>query len=115
MRQQLTCLTAAIVLVLGCSTKRTAINTSPFPEDPRWARIDSLAGIGQYASALSMTEPLLAEARTNGDYQPHSGPPAPRPHRRALPAGDRSGGQHDHPCVRSACDNGGVPAERIAP
>ncbi len=69
MRQQLTCLTAAIVLVLGCSTKRTAINTSPFPEDPRWAPIDSLAGIGQYASALSMTEPLLAEARVNGDYQ----------------------------------------------
>ena len=69
MRQQLFCILAAIVLVLGCSTKRTAINNPSFPEDPRWAPIDSLADIGQYASALSMMEPLLAEGRATGDYQ----------------------------------------------
>ncbi len=68
MRQHLVLLIAAIVLVHGCSTKRTAIDTS-IPQDPRWSPIDSLADIGQYASALSMTDTLLAEARANGDWQ----------------------------------------------
>jgi len=68
MRQPLVLLIAAIVLVHGCSTKRTAIDTS-LPQDPRWAPIDSLAVNGQYASALPMTNALLAEARANGDWQ----------------------------------------------
>jgi hypothetical protein len=69
MRQHLACFLAVIAFALGCTTERTAIDALLLPEDPRWAPIDSLADKGQYASALSMTEPLLTEARTNGDYQ----------------------------------------------
>ncbi|MBP7515922.1 MAG: hypothetical protein KA791_15350, partial [Flavobacteriales bacterium] len=69
MRKHLVLLLAAIALISGCTNKRTAINTPSVPEDPRWAPIDSLANIGQYVSALTATEVLLAEARTTGDWQ----------------------------------------------
>ena len=53
-------------LVLGCSTTKTVTSTDPAP-DPRWAAIDSLANIGQYASALSATDELLAKAQAGDD------------------------------------------------
>ena len=38
--------------VLGCSTTKKAVITNVPVPDPRWAAIDSLAAIGQFASAL---------------------------------------------------------------
>lgn len=37
--------------------------------DPRWAQVDSLANIGQYASALARTEALLAEAQGTQNWR----------------------------------------------
>lgn len=57
----------ATLLFLGCSDqRRTVESTAP---DPRWAAIDSLDGIGQYATALERTEVILDRARTGGDWR----------------------------------------------
>lgn len=38
-------------------------------QDPRWSLVDSLDKLGQYASALQLTDTLLADARTAGNWQ----------------------------------------------
>ena len=57
----------AILLFLGCSDQRRTVDGSP--ADPRWAAIDSLDGIGQYATALERTETILDRARADGDWR----------------------------------------------
>ena len=57
---------AVLPLLITCRTERDAVSTST-PPDPRWAVIDSLAGIGQYATALERTEALLEGSRANND------------------------------------------------
>jgi hypothetical protein len=56
-----------LTLVGGCRSKKP-IASKPV-HDPRWAVIDSLAGIGQYASALERTDELLSEAGAEGDWR----------------------------------------------
>ncbi len=45
------------------------MSTEPAKSDPRWVAVDSLAGIGQFASALERTDALLAEAQTSGEWR----------------------------------------------
>lgn len=58
---------AIMAVVLGCSNTRTTVDDNN--PDPRWKAIDSLAGSGQYAGALSATEEVLAQARGNSDWR----------------------------------------------
>lgn len=58
---------ATTAVVLGCATKQATVSVPSSPEDPRWARIDSIAGLGQYATALAEVDVLKAEARAKGD------------------------------------------------
>ncbi|HMW95625.1 MAG TPA: hypothetical protein PJ983_00105, partial [Flavobacteriales bacterium] len=53
--------------VLGCSTTKKAVITNVPVPDPRWAAIDSLAAIGQFASALDATGTILSQAQLDGD------------------------------------------------
>lgn len=53
----------------ACSTSKNTMSTGPATSDPRWAAIDSLVGIGQYATALERTDALLAEAQTSGEWR----------------------------------------------
>ncbi len=60
----------AIILGISCNNPRKALSSAPLKEnDPRWVRVDSLANLGQYASALALTDTILAEARSGGDFQ----------------------------------------------
>jgi hypothetical protein len=43
-------------LLAACATDRTSVNTSHQTSDPRWGRIDSLSDIGQYATALELSD-----------------------------------------------------------
>lgn len=54
-----------LALVAACRSKKPLASTP----DPRWAVIDSLAGIGQYATALERTDVLLNEAQTTSDWR----------------------------------------------
>ena len=56
-----------IGFVAACRSKKP-IAAGSLP-DPRWAVIDSLAGIAQYATALERTDALLDEARVAGDWR----------------------------------------------
>ncbi|MFT3884406.1 MAG: MG2 domain-containing protein [Flavobacteriales bacterium] len=60
---------AAWAVVLGCATKQATVSTPIPAKDPRWVRIDSLAGLGQYATALAHVDVLKAEARAKDDAQ----------------------------------------------
>ncbi|MBL7982112.1 MAG: hypothetical protein JNL52_09905 [Flavobacteriales bacterium] len=53
----------------ACRTSKNTMSTDHARPDPRWAAIDSLVGIGQYASALERTDALLAEAQTSGEWR----------------------------------------------
>ncbi len=53
----------------ACSTSRNTLKADMSTTDPRWAAIDSLVSIGQYASALERTDALLAEAQTSGEWR----------------------------------------------
>jgi hypothetical protein len=58
-----------LAAVLGCSTvKKTTPMPNPAP-DPRWAQIDSLSDMGQYAGALTATEAILNEANATQDWR----------------------------------------------
>lgn len=61
----------ALVAVLGCATAQHSNPPAPAPmeQDPRWSKVDSLDKLGQYASALKLTDTLLADARTDGNWQ----------------------------------------------
>ncbi|HRD52015.1 MAG TPA: MG2 domain-containing protein [Flavobacteriales bacterium] len=52
-------------LVSACRSKKPLASVP----DPRWAVIDSLAGIGQYATALERTDVLLNEAKAANDWR----------------------------------------------
>lgn len=55
------------MLLAACATRKPA---TALPErDNRWAQVDSLAGIGQYASALAMTDSILSAAQAAGDWR----------------------------------------------
>lgn len=69
-RKILICTAGALVVALGCANGRNAMKNDPTTgRDPRWARIDSLNDLGQYAGALALTEDVLAQARTAGDWR----------------------------------------------
>ncbi|HEX2617447.1 MAG TPA: MG2 domain-containing protein, partial [Flavobacteriales bacterium] len=68
LRQLLLGTAASLAVVLGCATKQATVST-PTPVDPRWAQVDSLTGIGQYATALAHVDLLKAEARAKNDPQ----------------------------------------------
>ncbi|HMN04515.1 MAG TPA: alpha-2-macroglobulin family protein [Flavobacteriales bacterium] len=61
----------ALVAVLGCATAQHTNPPAPAPmeQDPRWSKVDSLEKLGQYASALQLTDTVLADARTDGNWQ----------------------------------------------
>ncbi|MEB2342214.1 MAG: MG2 domain-containing protein [Flavobacteriia bacterium] len=59
----------AVAAAIGCATARQAAQHSAMPQQPAWTSIDSLARLGQYASALTATEGLLAEAAAKGDWR----------------------------------------------
>jgi hypothetical protein len=57
-------------LLITCSTPRTTVNNDAVPtKDPRWGEVDSLANIGQYASALERTNILMGEAQRDNDWR----------------------------------------------
>ncbi|MFN3874484.1 MAG: hypothetical protein ACK4L7_01060, partial [Flavobacteriales bacterium] len=61
-----------LALALACLASACAIRkpAAPAPEhDKRWTAIDSLAGIGQYATALQRTDSLLQLALVSGDWR----------------------------------------------
>ncbi|HQV38476.1 MAG TPA: alpha-2-macroglobulin family protein [Flavobacteriales bacterium] len=60
---------AALVVMLGCASTQKAVNRPHGKSDPRWAAVDSLSNIGQFASALKATEVILAEARAAHDWR----------------------------------------------
>lgn len=63
-------LLAAPAVFLTCTNSRKAASTSVQKDtDPRWVVIDSLNGIGQYATALEHTNIILAEARLKDDWR----------------------------------------------
>lgn len=55
-------------LFITCRSKREAVSNT-HTTDPRWAAIDSLSRIGQYATALDRTEAILEESKTSGDWR----------------------------------------------
>jgi hypothetical protein len=57
----------AIALLASCTTKRPVTDNSDVPTDPRWSRVDSFAAQGLFASAFSLTDTVLHQARTSGD------------------------------------------------
>ena len=60
----------AILIAISCSDQRKTVSAEPVKEtDPRWLQVDSLANIGQYASALAITDSISSQARNSGDYQ----------------------------------------------
>lgn len=58
-----------LVTVLGCATVQRTNDPSSMKQAPAWSKIDSLSAIGQYATALTATESLLAEARAGKDWR----------------------------------------------
>lgn len=68
MRNHLAFLAFAFVLAFACNHHRPAVTTDPqMPSDPRWGRVDSFSQQGLYASALTLTDTILADARSTGD------------------------------------------------
>lgn len=65
-------LLAVPAFLITCTSKRAlnppTLGLGPDP-DPRWAVIDSLSDIGQYATALGRTEAVLTEAREKADWR----------------------------------------------
>ena len=57
-----------LFLLVACGGSRNSVK-SEGQGDPRWTSIDSLAGIGQYATALEKVEALRAEAAGTGDWR----------------------------------------------
>ncbi|MEZ4808552.1 MAG: MG2 domain-containing protein [Flavobacteriales bacterium] len=61
---------AAGVLLATCANERSVTTGNGLRGgDARWAAIDSLSDIGQYATALGRTEAILADAREQGDWR----------------------------------------------
>ena len=61
-------LLSLVPLFITCRTKRETVSTE-HTADPRWAAIDSLSQLGQYATALEHTQALLNEAQAHGDWR----------------------------------------------
>jgi hypothetical protein len=59
---------ASFVIVLSCAQRKPA-TTSSAEGDPQWKKIDSLSNIGQYATALQLTEKILEKAKASGDWR----------------------------------------------
>ncbi|MBK9539319.1 MAG: hypothetical protein IPO12_11345 [Flavobacteriales bacterium] len=62
-----------IALLPGCGTNKQVVDDRLRSTDPRWAGVDSLMSIGQYATALEGTERILQEATTPEDWRPLNG------------------------------------------
>ncbi|MBK9195032.1 MAG: hypothetical protein IPO17_08575 [Flavobacteriales bacterium] len=62
-------LCCVIVAIIACNTKKNSLTLNMTDPDPRWARIDSLENIGQYADALTATEAIVQEARDKNDWR----------------------------------------------
>ena len=60
---------AALAVVFGCASVQKTPNMADAKQDPAWAKIDSLANLGQYATALEATNALLASARAGQDWR----------------------------------------------
>lgn len=60
-------LATAALLLAACATRKPASSSSE--KDTRWVAIDSLAGIGQYVTALTQTDSLLLVAQASGDWR----------------------------------------------
>ena len=61
---------SAVTLVLAaCTSGRTATKPAQHVSDPRWAVVDSLERIGQFATALERTDVILFDAQTNADWR----------------------------------------------
>lgn len=66
--KQIALVFSVTVLLAACAgSKRPLGNT--LTGDPRWIVVDSLIGLGQYASALERTDTILAEAMRSGDQR----------------------------------------------
>ncbi|MBP9079837.1 MAG: hypothetical protein KBF80_06275 [Flavobacteriales bacterium] len=60
---------AALVVVLGCASIKKNDRMADAKQDPVWARIDSLASLGQYTTALEATQAVLASAHAGRDWR----------------------------------------------
>ena len=57
----------ALTLIIGCVNRKSNIVMDHSSSDPRWITIDSLDRIGQYATALELTDEVLRAARDRDD------------------------------------------------
>lgn len=62
-----TFLLSTLLLLAGCLAKRDLGVVPGAAKDPRWQRIDSLDALGQYATALQMSNDVLQQAMERGD------------------------------------------------
>jgi hypothetical protein len=60
---------AALIVVLGCAAIKQNTHMADAKQNPSWVRIDSLADLGQYATALEATNAVLASARAAQDWR----------------------------------------------
>ena len=56
------------VIVLSCAQRKPASAIAE-DTDPQWKKVDSLSNIGQYASALQLTETILQKAKASNDWR----------------------------------------------
>ncbi|MEO8588182.1 MAG: alpha-2-macroglobulin family protein, partial [Flavobacteriales bacterium] len=55
---------------LTCTNGRPSVRSSVSKDgDPRWVAVDSLSDIGQYASALELTQAILFDAQAKNDWR----------------------------------------------
>ncbi len=62
-------LMAASVVLLSCASQRKTTPMTDAKQDPRWVPVDSLTGLGQYATALTATEAILTDASATHDWR----------------------------------------------
>ncbi|MCB0793101.1 MAG: hypothetical protein KDB88_00060, partial [Flavobacteriales bacterium] len=58
---------ASLVLVEGCKDRARTVSTSLDRNERRWTQIDSLSELGLYASALVLTDEVLADVNAQGE------------------------------------------------
>ncbi len=67
--QRLPQLWLLLVLLATACAQQKPMTSKASDQDPRWTAIDSLAEQGLYASALELTDSLLAQAQRSGDWR----------------------------------------------
>lgn len=62
-------LSAIAVVLFSCASLSKTTPMTDVQQDPRWVQVDSLTGLGQYATALTATEVILGDASAKDDWR----------------------------------------------